>query len=57
MKKKNCHIYYKYLDIQAWANSEEPDEMLQNGMSHQGLYCLLLIQQFLVITMGRWFKF
>ena len=36
-----------YSDSQAWANSVDPDEMPQNVVSHQGLHCLPLIQQFL----------
>ena len=41
--------YCMYLDRQAWANSVDPDETLQNAASYQGLYCLPLIQQFLSI--------
>ena len=41
------HIYHKYSDRQAWANSVDPDEMPQNVASHQGLHYLPLIQQFL----------
>ena len=44
------HIYYMYLDRQAWANSVDPDEMLQNAASHQGLHCLPFIQQCLDTT-------
>ena len=33
-------------------NSVDPDEMPQNAASHQGLHCLLLIQQFLDTTSG-----
>ena len=54
------HIYHKYLDRQAWANSVDPDEMLQNAASHQDLHCLSLIQQILDTTSGNklfWFKF
>ena len=36
----------------AWANSVDPDEMLQNAASHQGLHCLPIIQQFLDTTSG-----
>ena len=39
-----------YLDRQACTNSVDPDEMLQKLASHQGLYCLSLIQQFLDIS-------
>ena len=35
-----------YSDRQAWANSEEPDQMPQNVASDQSLHCLLLNQQF-----------
>ena len=41
-----------YSDGQAWANSIDPDEMSQNVVSHQGLHCLPLIQQFLDHTLG-----
>ena len=40
-------IYTKYLDRQAGTNSVDPDQMLQNAASDQGLHCLPLIQQFL----------
>ena len=30
---------------QIWANSVDPDDMLQNAASHQGLHCLPVIQQ------------
>ena len=46
------HIYQLYSDRQTWANSVDPDEMLQNAASHQGLHCLPLIQQFLDTTSG-----
>ena len=42
-------IYRMYLDRQAWGNCVDPDEMPQNAASHQGLYCLPLLQQFLDI--------
>ena len=42
-----------YLDRQAWANSENPDEMpQQNAASYQGLHHLPLIQQVLDTTSG-----
>ena len=41
-----------YSDRQAWANSADPDEMLQNMATNQGLDCLPLIQQFLDTTTG-----
>ena len=39
-------------DRQAGANIVDPDEMLQNVASHQGLHCLPIIQQFLDTTSG-----
>ena len=39
----------QYWNRQAWANSIDPDQMLQNMLSDQGLHCLPLIQQFLDI--------
>ena len=41
-----------YLDRQAWANSVDPDEMLQNAVSNQGLHCLPLTQQYLDTILG-----
>ena len=35
-----------YLDRKAFANSVDPDQMLQNVASHQGLHCLPYIQQY-----------
>ena len=35
-----------YLGGQAWANSVDPDQMLQNAASDQGLHYLPLIQHF-----------
>ena len=44
----------KYWDRQAWANHENPDQMLLNvASSYQGLYCLPLIQQSLDTSYGR----
>ena len=37
-------IYRMFSDRQARANSVDPDETPQNAASHQGLYCLPLIQ-------------
>ena len=37
---------------QTWANHVDPGEMPQNVVSHQGLHCLPLIQQFLDTTSG-----
>ena len=34
------HIYPKYSDRQTWANSVDPDQMLQNAASDLGLHCL-----------------
>ena len=36
------HIYPKYSDRHTWADREEPDQMLQNAASDQGLHCLPL---------------
>ena len=44
--------YLLYVYKQAWANGVDPDEMLQNTASHQGLPCLPLIQQFFNTTSG-----
>ena len=44
-----------YLDRQVWANSVDPDQMLQNAASDQGLHCWLLIQQFLNTLTGNLF--
>ena len=43
-----CYYYNnpKYWDRHAWTNSVDPDQMLQNAASDQGLHCLLLIQQY-----------
>ena len=48
--EKKYHIYPKYLDRQAWAKAD-PDEVLENVVSDEGLY-YLLIQQFLVTSTG-----
>ena len=34
--------YLLYLNRQAWANSVDPDQTLQNMASDQGLHCLTL---------------
>ena len=39
----NNRIYPKYLVRQAWANSEDPDQMPQNAVSDQDFHCLSLI--------------
>ena len=44
-------FYCMYLVRQTWANSVDPDEMLQNVASHQGLQCLPLIHLFLDTTL------
>ena len=46
------HIYPKYLDRWARANSVDPDQMPQNVASDLSLYCLPLIQQILETTAG-----
>ena len=42
----NTVITFEYWDRQACASSVEPDQMLQNAISVQGLSCLLHIQQY-----------
>ena len=37
----------KYWDRKSWANSVDPDQVLQNAASDLGLHCLPLIQYFL----------
>ena len=39
-----------WTDRQTLANSVDPDQMLQNAASDQGLLCLPLIQQFYTLT-------
>ena len=39
------HIYPEYLDRQALADSVDPDQMMQNMASDQGLNYLLLTQK------------
>ena len=34
--------YSKYLGRQAWANIVDPDQIQQNTVSDEGLYCLAL---------------
>ena len=46
VQNKAYSIIHMYSDRQAWANSVDPDEMLQNAASHQGLHCLSHIQQY-----------
>ena len=47
MEKKMYCTFPNYSDRQAWANSVDPDQMLQNAASDQGLHCKPVIQQFL----------
>ena len=47
-----CCSYPKYWERRAWDNSAVPDQMPQNVPSDQGLYCLLLIHQFLDTLIG-----
>ena len=35
-----------YLDRQAWANNEDPDQIMQNKASNQGLHSLSLSSSF-----------
>ena len=35
------------------SNIEDPDEMLQNAASHQGLLCLQNLKQYLMMTSTR----
>ena len=44
-KKYQCHIYLRYSDRQAWANSVDPDQTSQNVASDQRLHCLSVIKQ------------
>ena len=50
-------IYSMYLDRQAWANSVDPDEMSHSAVSHQGIHCLPIIQQFLESSKMYLFNF
>ena len=52
MLKGMYGIYCIYSDRQAWANSADPDETLQNAAAHQGPHCLPLIQQYLDTALG-----
>ena len=56
---KALPYFPKFSDRQAWPNSLDPDQMLQNAASDQGLHCLLLIQQFFGTTDSKMdlFKF
>ena len=40
------HIFTLSIQTQAWANSVDPDQMMQNAASDQGLHCLELILRF-----------
>ena len=44
------HVYLKYWSRQAWANSEDPGQILQNVASGHSLHYLPLIQQFFLDT-------
>ena len=57
--EQHYHNNPKYWDRQAWANSVNPDQMLQNRASDQDLYCLPLIQLILDISPGSqiWLTF
>ena len=44
-------MQYTEFTQQYWENSEDPDQMLQNAASDQGLHCLQFIQLFLYINM------
>ena len=52
IKQLEYHICRKYLDEQDWKNSANPDQVPKNAMFDQGLYCLLIIQQFLDTSTG-----
>ena len=43
-----------YWDRQAWASSVDPEQMLQNVASDQGLHSMPFIQQFLDTSTGSW---
>ena len=47
MLERQYHIYPKYSDRQAWANSTDPDQTLQNVASDQGEHWLPLVKHFL----------
>ena len=47
------HSYSKYLDRQVGANSVDPDQVLQNAASDQGLHCLQLIQEWTLTRLIR----
>ena len=49
---QDSHNNPKYWDRLFWANSVDPDQMLQNAVSDQVLHCLLLIQQVLSTSKG-----
>ena len=38
--------YFMYLNRQAWANSVDPDQTLQNAASDQGLHCHPVLHTF-----------
>ena len=43
--KEKHHNNPKYWEIQAWENCVDPEQMLPNAASDQGLLCLLVMQQ------------
>ena len=52
MVQVNLVIAFIYTLFNAciWTDCADPDEMLKNMVSYQGLHCLPLIQQFLDTT-------
>ena len=54
---REYHIYCLFWDRQVWAKSVDPDETLQNAVSHQSLQCLPLIQQFLETSGSKLYLF
>ena len=51
LKSMEYHNNPKYWDRQTFANSVEPDQMLQNVASNQVLPCLPYIQQYLTLVL------
>ena len=47
MHHRAYHNYPKYWNRHVWANGVDPDQMLQNLASDQGIHCLPLIRQYL----------
>ena len=48
-QKASKYSFYWNMDKQAWANSANPEQMLQNA-SDLGLYCVPLSQQVVKLT-------